>query len=54
MTTFHLVIVAGRLGFVLLYYTGVPFLRVPFFVMGSFGSLYLAFLILTSGGAAGT
>lgn len=48
MTT-ALVIVLGRLGFVLTYYTGIPFLRVPFFVMGSFGSLYLMYLILTQG-----
>ena len=36
------VIVIGRAAFVLLYYTGIPFIRILGFTCGSFGSLYLA------------
>ena len=37
------VIVFGRAAFVLLYYTGIPFIRILGFTCGSLGSLYLAF-----------
>ena len=40
------VIVFGRAAFILLYYTGIPFIRILGFVGGSFGSLYLAILVL--------
>lgn len=40
------VIVAGRAAFVLLYYTGIPFIRILGFMGGSFGSLFMAFLVL--------
>ena len=43
------VIILGRAGFLLAYYTGIPFLRVPFFTMGSFGSLILIYQVLTQG-----
>ena len=45
------VVVAGRAAFVLLYYTGIPFIRILGFTCGSLGSLYLAvqcLLIVTS------
>ncbi len=41
------IIVGGRIAFILLYYTGLPFIRILGFVGGSFGSLYMAFLLLT-------
>ena len=43
------VIILGWAGFSLAYYTGIPFLRVPFFTMGSFGSLILIYQVLTQG-----
>lgn len=39
-------IVAGRAAFVLLYYTGIPFVRILGFTAGSLGSLYLALRLL--------
>ncbi|RMF37696.1 MAG: MAPEG family protein [Alphaproteobacteria bacterium] len=36
-----LLIVLGRAAFVPLYYSGLPFIRVPAFVLGTVGSLYL-------------
>ncbi|MEL7277800.1 MAG: MAPEG family protein [Pseudomonadota bacterium] len=36
------VIVLGRAAFVVLYYTGIPFIRILGFTCGSLGSLYLA------------
>ncbi|WP_299733943.1 MAPEG family protein [uncultured Tateyamaria sp.] len=35
------IIVFGRAAFVLLYYTGIPFIRILGFTCGSLGSLYL-------------
>ncbi|MEX3017620.1 MAPEG family protein [Gymnodinialimonas hymeniacidonis] len=35
-------IVLGRAAFVVLYYTGIPFIRILGFTCGSLGSLYLA------------
>jgi len=46
-----LVIIAGRAAFMLLYYTGIPFLRVFGFVGGSMGSMVLAYLLLTMSAA---
>ena len=51
VTTTCLIIVLGRAGFIVMFYTGLPFLRVPFFVMGSFGSLVLIYLALTASAA---
>lgn len=45
-------IVFGRMAFAVLYYTGVTFIRVPAFVCGTFPSVYLAIIILMSGGIA--
>ena len=39
------VIVFGRIAFILLYYTGIPFVRILGFMGGSFGSLYMAYLL---------
>lgn len=39
------VIVVGRAAFVLLYYTGIPFIRIFGFMAGSFGSLFMAVLV---------
>lgn len=36
-----LLIIIGRVGFGALYYTGIPFIRVPAFVLGTLGSLYI-------------
>lgn len=41
-------IVIGRAAFAILYYTGISFVRVPAFALGSFPSLYLAYLLLTT------
>lgn len=43
------IIVFGRIAFILLYYTGIPFIRILGFMCGSFGSLYMVFLLVTSG-----
>lgn len=42
-----MVIVAGRAAFVLLYYTGIPFIRILGFSCGSLGSLFIAYSVLT-------
>ncbi|MEM9797337.1 MAG: MAPEG family protein [Pseudomonadota bacterium] len=39
-------IVSGGAAFVLLYYTGIPFIRILGFTCGSLGSLYLALRLL--------
>lgn len=49
--TTALIIVAGRAAFVLLYYTGIPFIRILGFAGGSFGSLFMLYLLLTSSSA---
>jgi len=38
------IIIAGRAAFVLLYYTGIPFVRILGFSAASLGSVYLAYL----------
>ncbi|WP_049833583.1 MAPEG family protein [Octadecabacter temperatus] len=45
-------IIFGRMAFVALYYTGIPFIRVPAFVCGTVPSIYLAIMVLTAAGAA--
>lgn len=42
-----LLTVLGRGAFALLYYSGIPFIRVPAFVLGTFPTLYIAYLLLT-------
>lgn len=39
-------IVIGRIGYAVMYYVGLPFVRVPFFVMGTLGSLYIGTFVL--------
>lgn len=48
LATVLLLIVLGRAGFVLMFYSGITFIRVPFFVLGSFGSLYILIMALIS------
>lgn len=45
-------IVVGRAAYALLYYTGVPFIRIPAFSLSSLSTLYLAVLVVsrTAGG----
>lgn len=42
--------VVGRAAFVLLYYTGLPFIRVPAFLMGTLSIFYIAYLLVVSAG----
>ena len=44
-----LLFIVGRATFALLYYTGIPFIRVPAFALGSLSTLYIAFELGTSG-----
>ncbi len=44
-----LIFVLGRAAFAVLYYTGITFIRVPAFVMGSFSSLYIAYALFAAG-----
>ncbi|MEL7546117.1 MAG: MAPEG family protein [Pseudomonadota bacterium] len=44
-----LLVIIGRAAFVLLYYTGIPFIRIPAFSLASFGTLYLGILLAHSG-----
>jgi uncharacterized MAPEG superfamily protein len=41
-----LLIIVGRAAYAVLYYTGVPFIRIPAFSLASLSTLYLAVLIL--------
>jgi len=41
-----LLIVAGRAAYTLLYYTGVPFIRIPAFSLASLSTVYLAVSVL--------
>ncbi|MEH6545921.1 MAG: MAPEG family protein [Sneathiella sp.] len=43
-----LLLVIGRAAFAVLYYTGIPFIRVPAFLMCTLSTLYLIYAILTS------
>lgn len=43
------IFVAGRAAFAVLYYSGVTFIRVPAFLMGTLSTLYIAYALLTSG-----
>ncbi|MBT3790433.1 MAG: MAPEG family protein [Alphaproteobacteria bacterium] len=44
-----LLFVVGRAAFALLYYSGVSFIRVPAFAMGTLSALYIAYAIYESG-----
>jgi uncharacterized MAPEG superfamily protein len=44
-----LLFVAGRAAFALLYYTGIPFLRVPAFLVANLSVLYIVYALLTAG-----
>ena len=44
-------IILGRLGFALSYYTGIPFIRVPFFLVANVSALYILVVLLMSGAA---
>lgn len=46
--TAALLIVLGRAAFAVLYYTGIPFVRVPAFVLGTFPTLYIFVMLLMS------
>ena len=43
-----LAIIAGRFAFLILYYSGVPFLRLLGFIAGTMGSLFLCYLAVTA------
>jgi uncharacterized MAPEG superfamily protein len=44
-----LLFVVGRAAYAVLYYSGVSFIRVPAFVMGTLSTLYIAYVLLSSG-----
>jgi len=44
-----LLVVIGRAAFAVLYYTGIPFIRVPAFVLGTLSTFYIAYVLLMSG-----
>lgn len=41
-----LIFILGRIAFVLLYYTGISFIRIPAFLAGTLSTLYLAIMLL--------
>ncbi len=41
--------VVGRAAFAVLYYTGVPFIRVPAFLLGTLSVFYIAYGLIVSG-----
>ena len=46
--TAALLFVVGRAAFAVLYYSGVPFIRVPAFGLSTLSTLYIAYVILSS------
>ncbi|PCJ10662.1 MAG: hypothetical protein COB16_01355 [Rhodobacteraceae bacterium] len=42
--------VIGRVAFAVLYYTGITFVRVPAFLMGTLSTLYIAYALVKMGG----
>ena len=44
-----LLLVVGRAAFALLYYSGVPFIRVPAFLLGTLSTLFIAYSLFISG-----
>ena len=49
--TAALLVVAGRFGFALFYFTGIHFARVPFFAVTVLSVIYLIYALLTQGAA---
>jgi uncharacterized MAPEG superfamily protein len=47
--TAALLFIVGRAAFAVLYYSGVSFIRVPAFALGTLSSLYIAYVLLSSG-----
>jgi uncharacterized MAPEG superfamily protein len=47
--TAALLIVLARAAFALLYYSGIPFARVPAFALGTVSTLYIAYVLVTVG-----
>lgn len=43
-----LLLVIGRVAFAVLYYTGIPFVRVPAFGMSTLSTLYIIYAVLTA------
>jgi uncharacterized MAPEG superfamily protein len=43
-----LLFVIGRAAFAVLYYTGIPFIRVPAFGLSTLSSLYIVYAVLTA------
>ncbi|MBL4769384.1 MAG: MAPEG family protein [Rhodobacteraceae bacterium] len=41
-----LLFILGRTAFALLYYTGIPFIRVPAFLLSTLSTLYIAYSVL--------
>lgn len=46
--TAALLFVIGRAAFAILYYTGIPFIRVPAFVLGTFSIFYIVYGLMVS------
>jgi uncharacterized MAPEG superfamily protein len=46
--TAALLFVVGRAAFALLYYSGIPFIRVPAFGLGTLSTLYIAYAIYSA------
>ncbi|MEM8750735.1 MAG: MAPEG family protein [Pseudomonadota bacterium] len=47
--TAALLFVVGRAAFAVLYYSGIPFIRIPAFAMGTLSTLYIAYVMLSGG-----
>lgn len=47
--TAALIFIIGRTAFAVLYYTGIPFIRVPAFLMGTLSIFYIAFALFSAG-----
>ncbi len=47
--TAALVFIIGRAAFAVLYYSGITFIRVPAFVMGTLSTLYIAYAMFAAG-----
>jgi len=47
--TAALLFLVGRAAFALLYYSGIPFIRVPAFALGTLSILYIAYELAASG-----
>lgn len=44
-----MIFVIGRVGFAILYYSGITFVRVPAFLMGTLSTLYIAYAMFAAG-----